>query len=78
MDKKQREAQVWANLDAGNASRIPAYASSYEKVMAQRNLRLLGRCIDLNLLITQRIHKDLVQVEKRSVAYTDPGCEFLI
>lgn len=70
MDKKQRVNQLRRNVEhaAANpgarprgAHHIPTCASSIEKLMAVRNLSLLGRVINLNKLITLRINKHLVE-----------------
>lgn len=44
-----------------SASRLHVPRSRYESILKQRHIRLLGRSVDLNLLISQRINTYLRQ-----------------
>ena len=70
MDKKQRTKQLSRNLEHAaqnprtrprGAHHIPTCASSIAKLLAVRNLSLLGRVIDLNSIVTKRVNKMFVK-----------------
>lgn len=63
MDKRQRTMLTQQQGQSGRThlNHIPTCASSIEKICAVRNLTLLGRTVDLNNLVTQRVHKFIMK-----------------
>jgi cytoplasmic FMR1 interacting protein len=78
MDKRHRAMQLKHNVQNDLSGRspwhhIPTFASSIEKICTVRNLTLLGRIIDLNNLVTQRVHKSLMKNIDAAVSKFESG-----
>lgn len=60
---------------AGMGTYLPTFprANRYETLMRQRHVQLLGRSIDLNRLITQRINADMLKSLDLAISKFEAG-----